>query len=107
MRRLILVVGGVLLLVGLSITLRFICFQQQLKEVYSKQCLIKNKMSLTQVYKLLDTRIKPKTYIRHNQRDSIYEHTINFSPLWNSETTLSVEFNPYTFEVINYPECDL
>ncbi len=64
-------------------------------------------MTLTEVYRTLDVDIKPHIDIYLNMNDSSYRHAAYFPPRWMDEDYLSIEFNPYTSEVINYyPTCD-
>ncbi len=85
--------------------MRIIHKQSQLGELHAKKCLIRNGMTLPEVYEILDTDIKPKVDIQL-RRDSAYHHTVYFPPLLNSEVPLIIEYKPYTGEVLNYWECD-
>jgi hypothetical protein len=106
MKNIIIFVVGVLSLLFTIQIIRFIRFESQLKQVYEKECFIKNGMTLTEVYEMLDTEIEPRIVIRFNGRDTTYSHRAIFPMRWNSETQLIIKFDPFTSEVINYPLCD-
>lgn len=106
MKRVFFIIISLLFSIFLYLVIRKVRFELELKRIYSKECLIKNGMSLTEVYQLLDTRIKPQLHIQFNRKDSSYRHTVYYPPMWNREYYLLIEYNPYTSEVINYADCD-
>ena len=105
MKKIILFNSGLIALIFSVWLIRVITFEYQLRQIHNKRCLIKNGMTVTEVYKIFDSNIKPHTYIKLN-RDSTYSHRVYYPPLFNSEVPLSFDFNPFTLEVINYGECD-
>jgi hypothetical protein len=106
MKNIIIFIVGVLALLFTIQIIRFIRFESQLKQVYEKKCLIKNGMILTEAYKMLDSKIRPRIVIDFNRRDTTYSHRAYFPMRWNSETQLIIEFDPFILEVKNYPECN-
>jgi hypothetical protein len=108
MKQLALLIIGVAVLFFAIKIIRAVRFWTNLERLYEKQCLIKNGMTLSEVYDVLDRdiNIQPQLVIRFNEKDTTYSHRAYFPMRWNSEEVLSIEYDPFTSVVKNFPECN-
>jgi hypothetical protein len=63
-------------------------------------------MTLFDVYDMLGTDIQPQIVISLNEKDTTYSHRALFPMRWDTEYAMSIEYDPFTYVVKNFPECN-
>lgn len=108
MKRCVLVLSIILGLLFLLKVFLTINRERHIVDIHDKKCLIQNGMPITEVYEILGRKVKPHQVIRFRHRDSTYRHLLEYPPKFGGEIPVNIEYDPFTYTIINYPNsnCD-